>query len=843
MSPTSGRRDPRAGVVLGAATGLGLPALVDGLLLPVVDEFPAHALCLAVGGLLLSAGWAGLSLRSRPISARAVRLLGLAMALLGCAASLALPVLNEQLSSVLAGGTRLPGSLLLAGFGLAALSLFVLPLGALLGLARDEQRGSLAAALLGLALGLFAAPWLIDVVLGAPAVVQVASVLAGAAALPLAERAPLVPLRLRHSSTALGSLLATGLVLGLLLHLLPGRISLGTALAPWLSAAVALGGALTLVLPGTLGGAGHAALALTGLPWLVGWSAHVPLEGAVPVEIQVAGLLLLGLLTGLLGLACLRAPSGSRGMPESVAPAALLLAAPVALVAVLPRAGAWGSTLTVAAVLLLCAGQRPSAKALALPLALGLLFAWIGGLLPQPALSPRSVVHLDRAQLALVTDPVTGEERLALDGHARIGSSRLQDRRLVHLPLLLQAGHAPGVPLRRTLVVSQDLGQAASAAAQHRPERLDWLSPLPTPFDVSPGTPQQIHRASGGERLHLLREQGEHDVIVLLPDPRGRRRAGLMATREAYALLASRLSPEGLFCQWWDLGQVDVTDLKAALGSALQACEEVFVLLDHPLARQGLLGIVGFRHRPALSPAAVDARLASLPEVSADMAAVGLDGFLISALPSQPTGVLALLTPRERGLSDRRPTLGLRGGLRPLPAPTTELLGMDTFASRRCDASAWIVAAPSEREAINAHARDLIEGFSHLAGSAQAVLASGPWPVLPFEQEHPDQANLLELAGSVEALASLPDWAWLRARVVAQAAGLERTGRHADAERALRSAVNLAQASADLRFALASTVERRGDLADACELYGTVLAFDAEHPGARAGLARCCAPR
>lgn len=844
-----GSVDARAVAGLGAALGLVVPALVAGLLLPEIDERAPAAIALGGAGLLLAAGAAAAARASRWSPAR-LRLLGLATALGGLASAAGLPFVHRALVDQVSAGSALPGSILVGGAALAAGAAFLLPLGALAAVAHRGRARPLAALLVGLAGGLLAAPWLVDAVFGAQGTLRAGVLLAAAASLPLAEAGTFVAPRVGLGRGAAAALVATGVCGALLSHLLPQQLDVGAAGTTWLAGCAALGAAAGLLVGARRRAFAWSGVVLAALPWTLGFDGAVLGLPRPDPPTQLALLAALGALLGFPAGAALGATlaAGSardaRSTPSAglaLLPALLLLAVPATLVVVLPRGGAWVATALLLALAAAGAGTRPTAASLA-PAGLALALALVplsAATSTRAGLRPVTVQHLESAVLATLTDPLTGATRLALDGLAPLARSAEQEARMVHLPLTLAAGQARGAPPGRVLVVAQDRGQAAATAFEHGAAQVDWLATLPdVGARAAAGALPGAGLAHGNERLHLLRQDGEHGALVLLPDLRVRRRAGLLGTREHFELLLSRLAPRGLFCQWFDLGAIDVTDLKAIVGSAVAACPHVLVLLDHPRARQGLLGIVGSPVPFALDLAAMDGHLAAHPAPGAALAAVGLDGLRVAALATQAREVLEFLTPAERSLGDLRPGLGVGAAGRSLPSPETTIIGLKAFADRRCDPLGWIAAPPRERAGLALHTADLLTGWQHLYGGAQAVLAASAEPPRPFEHEAAGATPEAEAEAFLEALATLSDWPYLRRLVREQAEALLDAGRGDEAEATLRRAVGQAPASAELRFALASVVERRGDSADACLLYGTVLAFAPEHEAAREARAR-----
>ncbi|HZM00320.1 MAG TPA: hypothetical protein VFD43_08720, partial [Planctomycetota bacterium] len=366
------------------------------------------------------------------------------------------------------------------------------------------------------------------------------------------------------------------------------------------------------------------------------------------------------------------------------------------------------------------------------------------------------------------------------------------------------------------------------------PSTLHWLQPLPIP----PAWLEQPWRGdqpptSGGERQFLSVARGPYDVIVLAPDLRAERRAGLVGTVEFYALAKERLAPGGLLCQWWDLADTDLTDLKTVLASGQQVFPYGYVALDQPRTRRAGLAMLYSETPLSVPPARLDALLRERPDVARDYEAVGLDGLAIACLVTADRGLLELLAPREEALHDERPALAVRGALRAGGPDARLLVSLRTFAQWRRDPMEWIDVSAPEVTPVAAIVRDRYRSWQHLFGGALAVLAARGATGIPFDRETPLETPPEEAGALLEALVGLPDWDYLRDRVLGYAERLERDGDRAAAEVYLRRAVAKDEGSAALRFALASVVERKGDTADALVLYRTVLAFEPEHARAR----------
>lgn len=857
---STGRPDDlRVIALLGAALALVAASASEGLLMPQIEASTPRALGLFVtlGGFGLAA-WLGASIRRPPLVAGGALLVGalLAVALI--------PALKPELLTRLlhAGGLRYFTAMGL-GVGLVALPI-VLPLGALTQwtLTDSGARGR-TVWLLGASCGLALAPWLTQVQLGHADTLASAGLLAGGACFALRGGARRATPGLRLQRGAAVDLVLIGVALGLLVQRLRSYVDLGDVATPWWAGGVTLGALLGMALGPRL-------------PRALVMPAVALLPAAFAFSEPLNDLPEPGILGDLYRLAWLALPAGlalgarlrpgdeatSGSLPWLCAPALTALGATLVPVLVLQHTGTRAAAFGLGALTLVALfATRPSPK---LPqliggLALAALCAFVGlrppgdvyGVdsqmswvsLEQPggtvgyAVDASAEPSTRRADGSLTLDEFGGD-RIAYDGRFTRAWSRPRHRRLVHVPALLH-GRVGGA-----LIVAADRGEAADAMLRHGDVGTHWLRPLDGPMHAQRPAeggawPDFMLPIVADERAFLQSDGADYDLILLLPDPRVRHRMARVATVEFYEQASRRLLDGGLFCQWWDVGAVDISDLKSALASAQLAFPFVYTVVDHPRARRGLLGILG-RHEPLqVWPATVDDNLASHTEIGADFARDGLDGLLTACLVLHDAAQLRLLAPPEVALHDERPVVGLRGGLRPLPQPETLAAGLTARALSPVDPMGWIRVPPERVADVHAHVLDVRRGWTALFEAARSVVRERGARLVDFDVERPREILDVEAEALARALAVLPDWPYLSDQILACAAGWEARGQVARAETLLRRSIDWYHpSSARLRHGLAALVERKGDLADARELYGTVLAFEPEHVEARAALAR-----
>ncbi len=840
--PEGEGRAPRAAALLaGFAAALVSTTLPDAVLLPAVDRWPPRHLGLAVLGALFSAGWwwaAGTAGRTWTRRAQ-WWLTGLVVAG-GFLAAALLPWWREVAALGLRGQLVLPYyphvALVAAGCALPLAPALGVLLGLLTG---DGRRDGGAALLVGLGVGWLVGAWFAEVLLGPGRSLQVAALLAGTAGILLAEQGERRVSSARLADGAGAALLLVGAVLLVAGRQLVEQLDRGALPAAALAACTALVAAAATRLPPRRTAAlwlGVAALATTCL---------LPATPSVPRVLERSQLAdagqvaLVALLPGL-GLGLLLRSRGA-ALRLACVPAALVLLAPLLSFALLPRLGPRGTALLLAVPVLLAAlARRPRPRA-ALGALLGVAIASLSGLGPRPgpqAVLATASVRTTEGHALLVRDALTQRDLVAIDGRAPFGRSDGQERRFAHLPILMHG------PPARVLVVSSGGAEAARAAWMHGPVTLHWLQPYPTPSDWDPRPwPGSDPPTSGSERQFLSTDHGSYDVIVLAPDARADRRTALTGTVEFFELARRRLVPGGTLCQWYDLADVDITDLKAVMASALRVFPHAYLISDHPRTRRAALGLLLRDEELTVPPSRVDEILRRHPEVTADFEEIGVDGLGIACMVFADRGLIELVAPLDQALRDERAVVAVRSALRADGSSGRLRLGLEFMARYRRDPMPWVGVLPDEIAPVSAIVRDRFKSWQHLLGGTRAVVWEAGPAGRPFDEEDADETPPVEADALIDALAGLPDWVYLRERILGLAERLERQGDPGGSEHLLRRAIACDLASAELRFALASLVERRGDRETALVLHRTVLAFDPGHVGARAAVAELEAGR
>jgi spermidine synthase len=301
---------------------------------------------------------------------------------------------------------------------------------------------------------------------------------------------------------------------------------------------------------------------------------------------------------------------------------------PLLATVLFPSTGSWRGRLLAA-----------TPGAIALGIALVAVVGWT--LLPDYHLAARTYVPSGEGEklvtlseginesIVITEVPETGARRLYTNGYSmsttRYSAQRYM-RAFVHLPLLLQ--EAP----ERVLVICFGVGNTLQAATLHpsvkRAEAVDLSRHVMEHarffrrwnLDVV-NHPKAILHVNDGRQHLRMQPESSYDLVTLEPPPLVEAGVASLYSTEFYELVHSRLKPGGYISQWLPAYQVpeDVARsiVKAFLevfpdGLLLSGYRNEFILLG---ARSG---------PPQFHPEDVARRLATRPEVEADLARIDL---------------------------------------------------------------------------------------------------------------------------------------------------------------------------------------------------------------------------
>lgn len=227
-----------------------------------------------------------------------------------------------------------------------------------------------------------------------------------------------------------------------------------------------------------------------------------------------------------------------------------------------------------------------------------------------------------------VVEDAGGVLRLRIDNRQQEGSSatHLADSRQALLPLLLHP--AP----RRALFLGLGTGVTARAAAGEARLQVDAVELLPEVIETSAifarleGTASplpRLHAHAADARRFVRASDGHYDLIVSDNFHPARSGSAALYTVEHFAAVRARLAPDGLFCQWLPLHQLDLASLAHVVRSFTAVYPNAYALLATGSLQTPVIGLVARADGGRFALADVRARLASV-ELPKPPGAVGL---------------------------------------------------------------------------------------------------------------------------------------------------------------------------------------------------------------------------
>ncbi|MEO6598755.1 MAG: spermidine synthase [Polyangiaceae bacterium] len=222
-----------------------------------------------------------------------------------------------------------------------------------------------------------------------------------------------------------------------------------------------------------------------------------------------------------------------------------------------------------------------------------------------------------------------GVLRLRINNRQQEGSSRSQrvDGRQAWLPLLLHP--AP----KRALFLGLGTGITAASAAEDRTLEVDAVELLPEVIaasaqfapSVADGTAYaRLHVQEGDARRYVRASDRQYEVIVSDNFHPARSGSGSLYTVEHFDAVRERLTPDGVFCQWLPLHQLDRDSLRSIAASFLAVYPQATAMLASYSLETPVLGLVGRRDGRRFDAEALQARLLHVA-LSERVAAIGLE--------------------------------------------------------------------------------------------------------------------------------------------------------------------------------------------------------------------------
>ena len=216
-----------------------------------------------------------------------------------------------------------------------------------------------------------------------------------------------------------------------------------------------------------------------------------------------------------------------------------------------------------------------------------------------------------------VTDDRQEVRRLHINNRQQEGSSHslLADGRQALLPLLLHP--AP----KQVLFLGLGTGLTASAAAQDSRLVVEAVELLPEVAAAAslfhahwadPTSASRLQTTVADARRHVRSAQARYDVIVADNVHPARSGTGSLYTVEHFQAVRARLAPDGLFCQWLPLHQMDRDTLASIVAAFRRVWPQGVALLATHSLDTPTLGLLG---------QATDGRGFSVQQVQARLAA------------------------------------------------------------------------------------------------------------------------------------------------------------------------------------------------------------------------------
>ncbi|MCE4555173.1 spermidine synthase [Pelomonas cellulosilytica] len=197
-----------------------------------------------------------------------------------------------------------------------------------------------------------------------------------------------------------------------------------------------------------------------------------------------------------------------------------------------------------------------------------------------------------------VVEDADGVARLRINNRQQEGSSAtvLVDGRQALLPLLLH-----GAP-QRALFLGVGSGVTSGVAGRLPGLSVDAVELLPEvieatalfrPALASVGAGPAPRLIAADARRYVRTAAGHYDVIVSDNFHPARSGSGALYTVEHFRAVRERLAPQGVFCQWLPLHQLDVDTLRSITAAFLQAFPDGAALLASNSLDTPTLGLVG----------------------------------------------------------------------------------------------------------------------------------------------------------------------------------------------------------------------------------------------------------
>ena len=202
------------------------------------------------------------------------------------------------------------------------------------------------------------------------------------------------------------------------------------------------------------------------------------------------------------------------------------------------------------------------------------------------------------AAVAVIEEP-DKSRHLKVNNRFTMGgtASRFSDHRQTHLPMLWQGGNAHsalylGLGTGITFQAAQYYPKLQATGVELIPEMLPLMSEFGVDIHGShwPNKPKVL---AADARRFVVADNSQYDVIIAEVFHPSRDGAGSLYTVEHFQAIRDKLTPQGLFCQWLPLFQLDLDTLRLITRSYLEVFPNAQLHLAHFSLRQPLLCLLG----------------------------------------------------------------------------------------------------------------------------------------------------------------------------------------------------------------------------------------------------------
>lgn len=201
------------------------------------------------------------------------------------------------------------------------------------------------------------------------------------------------------------------------------------------------------------------------------------------------------------------------------------------------------------------------------------------------------------ASVAVVTDK-KGDAHLKVDNRFQMGgtTSMYSDRRQVLLPLLLHKKP------ESALFLGIGTGITFAAAAGYPGLQADGVELIPEVIKAMPNFAKANQELAAANNLRVIASDArryvsvtpkKYDVVIADLFHPARDGAASLYTLEHFAAVRELLQPDGLFCQWLPLYQMDRDTLRVIMKTFLQVFPEGQAYLAHYSLEDPIIGLVG----------------------------------------------------------------------------------------------------------------------------------------------------------------------------------------------------------------------------------------------------------